>query len=96
MKQGAIAFLDILGFKGIWQSREPHQVIDILDNVAPRVAQTYQNNLQGQTLPFKMESPVVTILSDTIVIAIESDRPSCIAILSAAILDLFDFFAKHR
>jgi hypothetical protein len=96
MDKGAIAFLDILGFKGIWQNREPHEVIDILDSVAPRVAQTFQKNLQGQTLPFKMESPVVTILSDTIVIVLKSDHPSCIAIRSSAILDLFDFFAQHR
>lgn len=95
MEQGAIAFLDILGFKGIWQSREPDQVISILDNVVPRVTQKYQDNLQGQEIPFKMASPAVTILSDTVVLVIESDNPLCLAILSSVILDLFDYFAEH-
>lgn len=96
MTKGAVAFIDILGFKGIWHSMNPQDIIKLFDGVKPRVQQTYMENLQGQKLPFQSAEPQITILSDTIVITIESNNPLCLAILASVIFDLFDYFSERR
>ena len=83
--KGAVAFIDILGFKGIWQRRNPKEVLYILNKVSETIINSYEHPPQNwpETSP-----PQVVILSDTIVITIdtkettpESEKPSCLLIL---------------
>jgi hypothetical protein len=80
MKKGAVAFLDILGFKGIWQSRGADDVLSLLNSVPELVIQTYKQPPPEKNWPESSE-PSITILSDTIVITIKSNEPHCILLL---------------
>ncbi len=42
MKTGAIAFLDILGFKGIWQHRPEQEILGMLLEIPELVKKTYK------------------------------------------------------
>lgn len=73
MKNGAVAFLDILGFRGIWQNRPPDKVIELIEQVPELVAKTYRHPPPEKEWP-KASEPDVTVLSDTIIISMESVR----------------------
>lgn len=78
MHKGAIAVLDVLGFKGIWQRKDPQQVISRLKSLAGNgetFAREFQKTKQPSTAP---DAPVrdlvpwhlsVRSFSDTLVIA---------------------------
>ncbi len=96
--KGAVAFIDILGFKGIWQRRNPKEVLYILNKVPETIINSYEHPPQNwpETSP-----PQVVILSDTIVITIdtkettpESEKPSCLLILGNILTVLFVTFIK--
>jgi hypothetical protein len=77
MSQGAVAMIDILGFKGIWNNVPVDQLLEKLFAIQKMLtehAQTSSDNLaKGFRGPITMKSPprvIVRMLSDTIVIAI--------------------------
>jgi hypothetical protein len=41
MKNGAVAFMDILGFRGIWQNRPPNEVIKLIEQIPELVTKNY-------------------------------------------------------
>lgn len=98
MEQGTIAFIDVLGFKGIWQDRNPEFVVEIFMGVEKRVQETHnQNNtcIKNQIQSAKIPPPSVTVLSDTIVIVIRSDNTgACLTYMSLIIVDLFRYFSS--
>jgi hypothetical protein len=95
METAAIAFLDILGFKGIWQNRDSEKVLKILSGVVGRVKHSYEYPPEDAGWP-KSKSPEITILSDTIVVVIKSSDPQCLFPLANLINDLFLYFWKHN
>lgn len=98
MKTGSIALLDILGFKGIWQTRNPNDVLKILSGVSSVAETVYQTNIKNQKdvdLSFVQEKPRVITLSDSIVIIIESKEPKSLVVLAAVINELFFYFAQQ-
>lgn len=40
---GAIAFLDILGFKGLWNRKKPDEIIAILEESIVKLHEAYKN-----------------------------------------------------
>jgi hypothetical protein len=92
MDNGAIAFLDILGFKGIWQQRSPEEVFSIMDGVTGEIQKTYKKPLPEKGWGLS-EDPFVTILSDTIVIGYKSaENPVCLLLLGNIVYDLIHYF----
>ncbi|MGJ0516214.1 MAG: hypothetical protein ACR65O_10770 [Methylomicrobium sp.] len=91
MKKAAVAFIDILGFKGIWQRMNPNDVLDILKGVKTRVLKQYETHTQEEKW-YSTFIPEVTVLSDTIVIVIRSDDPKCIFLMPHIINDLAFYF----
>ena len=94
-KKGCIAFLDILGFKGIWQRRTPQEVLLVLSGVRKVVAEKYKAPAPDRKWPPSSE-PSVTILSDTIVIAIDSDEPHCALLMANLLYHVMMHFHEHR
>ena len=93
MKIGAVMFLDLLGFKGIWQSRPEREIVDLLIQVPEIVAGRFVS--PNGTWP-KIEPPVATILSDTIVITIECEEPHALLLMGQIAVALFHHFAHKR
>jgi hypothetical protein len=93
MQTGAISFLDILGFKGIWQNYDSEEVLKILYGVDAQVQTSYKQPSEEKKWP-KSELPEITVLSDTIVVVIKSDEPHCLFLLANIIFDLFLYFWK--
>lgn len=91
MDKAAVAFVDILGFKGIWQRRDSNQVLDILKGVKKRITTNYKHPAIDQVWPVSSE-PEVTVLSDTIVIAIKSDEPHCVLLMANIINNISLYF----
>jgi hypothetical protein len=91
MDKAAIAFVDILGFKGIWQRLDSNQVLDILKGVKKRITTNYKHPAIDQGWPVSSE-PEVTVLSDTIVIAIKSDKPHCVLLMANIINNISLYF----
>jgi len=95
MENGAIAFLDILGFKGIWQRERSEKVSSIMQGVFERVEQTYKKPPPEKKWP-ESEGPDITILSDTIVIGFRSEHPACLMLIATVIYDLFNYFLEYN
>jgi hypothetical protein len=95
MENAAISFLDILGFKGIWQSRKSDDVLKLLDNVENEAISLYRHPPPKSKWP-KSEPPKVTILSDTIVIVIKSEEPHCLLLLANLVYGLFAHFFESN
>lgn len=95
MNNGAIAFLDILGFKGIWQRESPEKVLSIMKDVVNRVEQTYKKPPPEENWP-EAEGPDITILSDTIAIGFRSEHPACLVLIANVIYQLFHFFLESK
>jgi len=91
MEKAAIAFLDILGFKGIWQNRNSDDVLEIMGGVGTTIQNTYKQPPPEKGWP-KSELPEITILSDTIVVVIKSDEPHCIFLLANIVYGLYRYF----
>lgn len=94
MKNGALAFLDILGFKGIWQRETPQKIISIISSVEQRVQDTYRKPTSEKGWNV-LSAPFVTILSDTVVIGFEAEEnPACLFLLGNILYNLIhDFFS---
>jgi hypothetical protein len=95
MKTGAIAFLDILGFKGIWQHRPEQEILDMLLAVPELVKQTYKAPPPDKGWPAVGE-PGVTILSDTVIITFESEHPQTLLLMCTIISAILHHFLKHN
>lgn len=95
MKTGAIAFLDILGFKGIWQYRQESKVLEILLAVPELVKQTYKAPPPDTGWPPSSE-PEITLLSDTVVVNLESEYPQTLVLMCTIINRILHHFLKHH
>ena len=93
MKSGAVAFLDILGFKGIWATKSEQDILDLLLPV-PQVA-TARYKEPGETWP-SSQPPEVTILSDTIVVTVESENASGLLLLCNIICEIYTHLLHKR
>ncbi len=91
MKKGAVAFLDILGFKGIWSSREEDGVLKSLLAVQSVVESRNRVPPKDSGWP-TVGKPSVTILSDTVVITIESDHQAALLLLAEIVIDVMRHF----
>jgi hypothetical protein len=91
MDSAAISFLDILGFKGIWQSRKSEEVLQLLNGVKKKVDEIYQQPPPESGWP-ETDPPEITVLSDTIVIVMKSDEPHCLFLLANIIYGLYAYF----
>jgi len=95
MKNGALAYLDILGFKGIWQRETVQKVIAIMNGVETLVKDTYRESPSDKGWNVRSE-PFVTILSDTIVIGYEAEEnPSCLFLLCNMVYNLIHSFLNY-
>jgi len=94
MKTGAIVFLDILGFKGIWQHKPERDVLNLLLAIPGVVKKAYKEPPPESGWPTVGE-PEVTLLSDTIIITCESQYPQVLllmcAIINAILLNLLSY-----
>ncbi len=90
MKIGAVLFLDLLGFKGIWQSRTESEIVSLLTNVQSLVDKTFVE--PNATWP-KCERPAATVLSDTIVVTIECAKPHALLLIGHIAIALINHFA---
>jgi len=63
IKTGVVTFLDVLGWKGIWQRKE--NAINILENLVETIKDTIKEIERGVE---KTEKTSVVIISDTIVL----------------------------
>lgn len=95
MKQGVVVFLDILGFKGIWQRRNSDEILTLLNSVPDFVLKTYQHPPPEKNWP-ESSPPQVTILSDTIVITIHSESPHCLLIAANITNNIILEFFRHK
>jgi hypothetical protein len=95
MNNGAIAFLDILGFKGMWQKEKPEKVLSIMQGVLKRVEKTYKQPPPEKGWP-ESKGPDITILSDTIVVGFRSEHPACLALIATVIYDLIHYFLEFN
>ena len=93
MKKGAVAFLDILGFKGIWSSREEEEILKSLFEVQSIVASRSRIPPKDSGWP-SVGEPNVTILSDTIVITMESDHQASLLLLAEIVTDVIRHFLR--
>jgi len=94
MDNGAIAFLDILGFKGIWQKESPEKVLSIMTGITELIQKSYKKPPPEKGYG-ELENPFVTILSDTIVLGYKSvESPSCMLPLGNIIYQLVHYFLK--
>ncbi|MEA1995739.1 MAG: hypothetical protein U9N18_06330 [Campylobacterota bacterium] len=94
MKKGAVAFIDILGFKGMWQ-RKDIDVMNILNGIPELIKKRYRYPPPEKKWPSSSE-PQVTILSDTIVITIDSEQPHCLFLLGNIINEMTLYFHEHK
>lgn len=74
MKKGVVLFLDILGFKGIWQRADPERVLKTMQDIGDWVNSAYLPIPENKGWP-RIKEPTVSVLSDTIVITMECDSP---------------------
>lgn len=95
MNKAAVAFVDILGFKGIWQRLDSMLVLKILKGVKERIETNYKHPAPNKGWP-KSSNPKVTLLSDTVVIVIESDEPHCLLLMANIINDLSCYFYEYK
>ena len=95
MDKAAVAFVDILGFKGIWQRLDSNRVLDILKGVKERIKTNYKHPALDRGWP-DSSNPEVTVLSDTIVIVIKSDEPHCVLLMANIINDISLYFYDFR
>ena len=95
MKKGAVAFLDILGFKGIWRNRQEADVLKLMADVAEVVAREYTQPPPERRWPVS-SPPQVTTLSDTVVITMDSDQPHCVLLLAVVLNQVMTYFQRHR
>ena len=95
MKTGAIAFLDILGFKGIWQHRPEGDVLEMLLAVPELVKKTYKAPPPEKGWPSAGE-PEITLLSDTIIITIESEHPQTLLLMCTIVSAILHHLLGHN
>lgn len=97
MTQGAVAFLDILGAKGIWKRVEPELLIKRIEYVRnyckglfSRVIESGAKYDVEQVGNLKKEHLKIAIISDTLVITFANNNPSVaiqmVAIISSEII----------
>lgn len=84
MKKGAIAFLDILGFKGIWQHRSEQEILKMLLEIPELVKKTYKAPSPDRGYP-EVGEPNITVLSDTIIITFESEHAQTLLLMCTII-----------
>lgn len=90
MKKGAVAFIDILGFKGIWQTRSESEILGLLTQVPVVIAKAHAGVRAGEGWA-KIPPPDVVVLSDTIVVTLDSEEPQSLFILGNSV-----YMAMHH
>lgn len=95
MKTGVIAFLDILGFKGIWQHRSEQEIVDMLLEIPELVKETYKAPSPDKGWP-KVDEPSITLLSDTIIITFESAEATTLWVMCAIINAILRHLLEQR
>ena len=93
MKIGAVLFLDLLGFKGIWHSRTESEVVTLLAKVPEVVEKAFVE--PNPSWP-KFERPAATVLSDTIVVTLECEKPHALLLLGQISIALTHHFANQN
>lgn len=76
MATGAVTFLDVLGWKGIWLRREHKEVVRLLDGLV-RTAEGIANEQRGKTTSARVR---ILSISDTIVLLTEGDVAGVVSI----------------
>ena len=94
MKTGAVAFFDVLGFKGIWRNKSEEEVLNLMRGVAEVVTAEYKHPPPAKGWP-ECSPPQVTTLSDTVVITMDSPDPHCVLLLAVALYSVMLHFQRH-
>jgi len=104
-KEGAIVFLDILGFKGIWAKESPDEIFKRIKKIKDNYYMTERLFKMAEKIDEEqgvqddgMHNPEITFISDTIIIEAEGDDDfvTFILSLSGLIQDTFYEFLKQK
>ena len=94
MNNGAIAFLDILGFKGLWKRIEPKMIINLINGAIDEVKDSYKEPSPKQGW-VNLRGPHISVLSDTLVIALEYENQACLVPLANVVYRVMYNFFKN-
>ena len=94
MNNGAIAFLDILGFKGLWKKIKPKVIIDLIKEAINEVKDSYKEPSLEQGW-VNLKGPYISVLSDTVVIAFEYKNQTCLIPLANVVYSVMYNFFKN-
>lgn len=84
MKKGAMALIDVLGFKGIWQKRDPKDIVDLMHGIREDIEKEFKKIVSSNDLPPGNEFNVI-VLSDTIVITAVTGNENAVIILAESV-----------
>ncbi|MBI4667027.1 MAG: hypothetical protein HY751_11540 [Nitrospinae bacterium] len=77
ISKGAVAFLDILGFKGMWQSTHPANLTAQINLISNMVAKVQKNVIKEMSTKLDIEANPdqlnFNLLSDTFIITVENE-----------------------
>lgn len=78
MRTGAVAFLDALGFKGIWHEENPWTAEDVVRKLQHAMRRAREAHAQDNRRLAAMGYPLVSFhfLSDTVVVVAENSSPT--------------------
>ena len=91
MKTGAVAFLDLLGFKEIWRYKEEKEILKLVKDAVEVIERKYEVPSPDKGWPVA-PPPKLTILSDPIVITMDSDDPRCILLMANILYHVMKHF----
>lgn len=97
MREGAIAFLDILGFKGLWEKISPSEIISIMKGSVAKVEDTFNVAVSEQVNKIKDSLPPFTDIREEVKEeVIKSQLPKLfIAILSDTFVIVVESIEPH-
>jgi hypothetical protein len=93
MKTGAVAFLDILGFKGIWQTRGEQELLKIIGSIPQAAEEGYAMPAPEKGWPGSGR-PKITVLSDTVVITMDAEQPHGLLLISNVVYRVMHLFLQ--
>ena len=99
--QGAVAFLDILGFKGMWQSRNIKSIINQVSTFHKSIDTYYKNAIESNKINPEFdiypENLVINLISDTFVVSFEHGNPLiALAMVSEITASLISSYALKK
>ena len=96
-RNGAIAFLDILGFKGNWKRREPEEILETIKDIQGMAFTHVQGKLREGKQRYGLNIKDIIMLYDTIVIEAEGDNfKNLMRSLSLVIQHTFLVFLQQK